>query len=102
LRAGQRDGYDAFGKDLLDRFRGDRGEMRDIDDSRDCRHCERTRRIYVATAVMWTGVIRMATRGCVVRTLNDGSLVRAEGQLQAIGLRRCQHETDRQKCTGHQ
>jgi hypothetical protein len=59
LRAGQGDGYDAFGKDLLGRLQSDRREMRDIDDRGDCRDSERTRRIYMAAAVMRAGVIGM-------------------------------------------
>ena len=97
LRAGQRDGCDACGEELLGRLRGDRGEMRDVDDRGDCRHRERTRRIEMAATVMMR-----AGAGVVMKSLDDRGLVRAEGQLQAVGLRRRQHETDRQKGARYQ
>ena len=99
LRAGQRDGDDALGKELLRRLGGDWGEMRNVDDGGDCCHRERTRRIKVTAAVMSTGVVGVAASHgrVVVRTLDDRCLVRAEGQLQAVGLAGRQHETDRQE-----
>ena len=97
LRAGQRDGCDAFGQELLGRLRGDRGEMRDVDDGGDCGHRERTRRIEMTAAVMGTGVV-----GVVVHTLHDRRLIRTETELQAVGLAGRQHETDRQKGARYQ
>jgi hypothetical protein len=94
LRAGQRDGYDALGKELLGWLRSNRREMRDIDDGGNCCHRKRTRRIEMAAVVMRAGV--------VVEALNDRRLVRAKAQLQAIGLRRQEHETDRQKGARYQ
>jgi hypothetical protein len=104
LRAGQRDGCDACGEELLGRLRGDRGEMRDVDDGGDCSHRERTRRIEMAAAVMGTGVVGVATShgSVVVQTLDDRGLIRAEGELQAIGLAGRQHETDGQKGARYQ
>ena len=96
LWTGQRDGQDALGEELLGRLRSNRGEMRDVDDRGDCRHRERTRRIEMAAAVMRAMLGRV-----VVKTLNDRSLVRAERQLQAVGLSSRQHETDRQQGTRH-
>ena len=104
LRAGQRDGCDACGEELLGRLRSNRGEMRDVDDCGDCRHRERTRRIEMAAAVMGTGVVGVATShgSVVVQTLDDRGLIRAEGELQAIGLAGRQHETDGQKGARYQ
>ena len=96
LRAGQRDGFDALGKQLLGRLRSNRRELRDIDDRGDCRHGERAWRVEMAAAVMRAMLGRV-----VVKTLNDRSLVRAERQLQAVGLSSRQHETDRQQGTRH-
>jgi hypothetical protein len=93
LRAGERDGCYALRQELLGRLCGNRGEMRDIDDGSDCGYRERTRRVEMAAAVMGAGMLgRM-----VVKTLDDRRLVRAKAQLQALGLRRHEHETDRQK-----
>ena len=106
LRAGQRDGCDACGEELLGRLRGDRGEMRDVDDGGDCSHRERTRRIEMAAVVMRAAVIGMATHGRmlgrVMQALDDRGLIRAEGELQAVGLAGRQHETDRQKGARYQ
>jgi len=71
--------------------------MRDIDDGGHRSDRERARRVQVAAAVMRAGVV-----GVAVQALDDRGLVRAESQLQAIGLRSCQHEPDRQKGTRHQ
>jgi len=98
LRAGERDGYDAFGEELLGRLRGDRSEMRDVDDGGDCGNRKRARRVEMAAAVMSAGMLRRM----VVQTLDDRRLIRAKAQLQAIGLRRHEHETDRQKGARHQ
>jgi hypothetical protein len=106
LRAGQRDGDDALGKDLLGSLRRDRSEMRDVDDRSGRCDREWARRIEMAAVVMRAAVIGMATHGRklgrVMQALDDRGLVRTEGQLQAIGLRSCQHEPDRQKGTRHQ
>ena len=101
VRAGQRDGYDALGKELLGRLRSNRREMRDIDDRGDRCHRERARRIEMAAAVMPVGVATCHGR-MVVKTLDDRGLVGAERQLQAVGVRGRQHETDRQKGTRYQ
>ena len=104
LRAGQRDGYDALGKELLGRLRSNGREMRDVDDRGDRCHRERTRRIEMAAAVMRAGLVGMtAGHGrVVVKTLDDRGLVRAERQLQTVGLGGRQHETDRQKGARYQ
>jgi hypothetical protein len=103
LRAGERDGYGALGKELLRRLGGDGVEMRDVDDRRDCRDSERARRIEMSVMLLVTAAgVASVRHGAVIDTLDDRRLVRAERQLQAVGLRRGQHETDRQKRARHQ
>jgi hypothetical protein len=97
LRAGQRDGYDTLGKELLGCLSGDRGEMGDVDGGGDCCHRKRARRVEMAAAVVRTGML-----GVVVQALDDWRLIRAKAQLQAISLRRYEHETDRQKGARYQ
>ena len=94
---------------MLGRLRRDRLEMRDVDDRGDCCNGERTLRGGVCTGVLAAVIVAclaLVHDLAIVTgqmTLDDrAALVRAEGQLQAIGLRRRQHETDRQKGTRHQ
>jgi len=78
--------------------------MRDVDVGRDGGDSERTRRIEVSIVLLVPGVTGQVTtvrHGTVIDALNDRTLVRAERQLQAIGLRG-QHEPDRQKRARHQ
>ena len=70
---------------MLGRLQGDRIEMRDVDDGSDCRHGERTRRIRVPRMLL--PVTRVAAVPAWPRgRLDDRGLVRAEPQLQAVGL----------------
>ena len=104
LRAGQRDGDDAFGKDLLGRLRRDRFEMRDVGDRGERGDGKRARRIEMRAGVFLIGGVTVMTgvaRGCVIDALDDRGLVRTERELQAFRIGR-EHETDRQKCTRHQ
>ena len=87
------------GKDLLGRLRRDRIEMRDVDDCRDSCHRERALTDGVCGATVLATVV-VVVRGSM--DLDDRGLVRTEGQLQAVGLRGRQHETDRQKCARYQ
>ncbi len=105
MRAGQRDGYDALGKDLLGRLRRDRLEIRDVDDRGERRDGERARRIEMRAGVFLIGGVTVVTGMpggcCLIDALDDRGLVRTERQLQAVRIGR-EHETDRQKCTRHQ
>ena len=78
--------------------------MRDIDVRCDGGDSERTRRIEMGIVLLVPGVVGQVTamrHGAVIDALNDRTLVRAERQLQAIGLRG-QHESDRQERARHQ
>ena len=105
MRAGQRDGYDALGKDLLGRLRRDRLEIRDVDVRGERRDGKCARRIEMRAGVfLIAGVLvvtRMPAGCCLIDALYDRSLVRTERELQAVGIGR-EHETDRQKCARHQ
>ena len=102
LRAGERDGYDALGKKLFRRLDGNGVEMRDVDDGCNRRDGERARRIEMPVMLLVAAAgVAGVRHGAVIDALDDRGLVRAERQLQAIGLRG-QHETDRQERTRHQ
>jgi hypothetical protein len=104
MRAGQRDGYDAFGKDRLGRLRSERLEIRDVDVRGERRNCECARRIEMRAGVLLIGsstTVTGMTRSCVIDALNDRGLVRTERELQAVRIGR-EHETDRQKRTRYQ
>ena len=105
LRAGQRDGYDAFGKDLLGRLRRDRLEIRDVDDRGERRDGERARRIEMRAGVLLIGGVPVVTGMAVAAarstlwTIGAWSGQNASCRPSASAV---QHETDRQKCTRHQ
>lgn len=103
LRAGQRDGYDAFGKDVSGRSRRDRFEIRDIGDRGERGDGEGAGRIEMRAGVLLIGRVTVVGRvaSCVIDALDDRGLVRTERELQAVRIGR-EHETDRQKCTRHQ
>ena len=105
MRAGQRDGYDAFGKDVLGRLPCDRLEIRDVDVRGERRDCKCARRIEMRAGVLLISGVAVVTGmpgGCrLIDALDDRSLVRTERELQAVRIGR-EHETDRQKRTRHQ
>ena len=105
MRAGQRDGYEALGKDSLGRLRRDRLEIRDVDVRGERGDGERARRIEMRAGVFLIAGVPVVTRmpgGCaLIDALDDRSLVRTERELQAVRIGR-EHETDRQKCTRYQ
>jgi hypothetical protein len=103
LRAGQRDGYDAFGKDMLGRLRRDRFEIRDVGDRGESGDGKGARRIEMRAGMFLIGRVTLVggVASRVIDALDDRGLVRTERELQAVRIGR-EHETDRQKCTRYQ